>query len=401
MPELSTSMEAMQTDALPPSGRWSPPVRRLVEHYTVAVAATVLGAAGREALTPILGPSRGLYLTFYMAVVLSSSIGGVGPGLCTTLLSTVTALYFWRAPDRVGHAVEPREWVGIVLFVISGVAISLGNESLRRTSARESSAKAEAQAARAEAEAARTQAEAARAQAEAARIQAEAAVLAREELQAIVAHDLRTPLGAIALQAALLKKGVTSAQGPEAEQVSRRAELMLRAASHMSDLIRDLLDAASIDAGRLSVDPRADDARAAVAAALELAGPAAQAKGVMLEHDLPDGLPVRWDRQRILQLLGNLLGNAIKFTPGGGRVRVELSAEADRVRIAVADTGPGIPPDQVSHIFERFWKGRRDGGTGLGLFIASGIARAHGGAVDVTSEPGVGSTFTVSLPRQG
>ena len=224
-------------------------------------------------------------------------------------------------------------------------------------------------------------------------------MLAREELQAIVAHDLRTPLGAIAMQAALLQKRAASAEDLDAEQVKRRAELMLRAASHMSDLIRDLLDAASIDAGRLSVAPRLDDACATVSAALELAGPVAQAKGIMMKLAQPDGVTVRWDRQRVLQLLGNLLGNAIKFTPEGGRVRVELSAEPDRVRITVADTGPGIPPDQISHIFERFWKGRRDAGTGLGLFIASGIARAHGGALDVTSEPGVGSTFIVSLPR--
>ena len=125
MPELS--MESIASDASPPqSGRWSPPLRRIVEHYTVAVAATVLGAAGREALTPILGSSKGLYLTFYMAVVLSSGIGGVGPGLCTTLLSTATALYFWRVPALAARAFEPREWVGLILFVVSGVAILTG-----------------------------------------------------------------------------------------------------------------------------------------------------------------------------------------------------------------------------------------------------------------------------------
>src|SRR5580704_16071562 len=225
-------------------------------------------------------------------------------------------------PEWASRAVEPREWVAIILFIISGIAISLGNESLRRSFVRERTA-------RDEAEAARAGAEAARAQAEAARAQAEAAVFAREEVQAIVAHDLRTPLGAIAMQAALLQKHAGTAQGAETDQVRRRAELMLRAASHMSDLIRDLLDAASIDAGRLSVDPKPDDACATVSAALELAGPIAQAKGVMLEHAQPDSIPVRWDRQRALQLLGNLLGNAIKFTPEGGRVGVEVSAEPE------------------------------------------------------------------------
>jgi signal transduction histidine kinase len=407
MPELSRSIESVASGVASPQSGWlSPPAKRLVEHYTVAVATTVLGAAGREALTPILGSSRGAYLTFYMAVVLSSWIGGVGPGLCTTVLSTATALYFWRMADWAAHGVEARDWVGLIFFVISGIAISLGNESLRRSYVREKQARAEAQAARAEAEAAlaqaeaaRAQAEAARAQAEAARAQAEAAVLAREELQAIVAHDLRTPLGTIAMQAAMLQKSAPPSVDGEAYDVRRRAELMLRATSHMSDLIRDLLDAASIDAGRLSVSAAPDDARATLGAAVELAGPVAQAKGVMLEQVPCDSIPVRWDRQRILQLFGNLLGNAIKFTPEGGRVRVQIAGEGDRLRISVEDTGPGIPADHRAHVFERFWKGKRGAGTGLGLFIASGIAKAHGGTLDVVSEPGSGSTFTLSLPR--
>src|SRR5262249_37012662 len=153
----------------------------------------------------------------------------------------------------------------------------------------------------------------------------------REDMQAIVAHDLRNPLGVLMMQASLLKKSTTAAT--ECEQIQRRAERMLRAAERMTALIRDLLDAASIQAGHLPLEPRREDASGTVRAASEAAEPPASAKGSVLERALRDGAAVRWDRERMLQALGNLLGNAIKFTPEGGQIRVDVAVDAEHVGI--------------------------------------------------------------------
>jgi chemotaxis family two-component system sensor kinase Cph1 len=129
--------------------------------------------------------------------------------------------------------------------------------------------------------------------------------------------------------------------------------------------------------------------------------PIAQEKGIELSVSCPPGLPpVRADRQRLLQALGNLLGNALKFTPGGGKVHLSGEASSEGVCISVADTGPGIAPENLQSIFESFWKTHdgNDTGTGLGLGIARGIVEMHGGHVAVESELGRGTVFTVTLP---
>jgi len=122
--------------------------------------------------------------------------------------------------------------------------------------------------------------------------------------------------------------------------------------------------------------------------------------GVELDPDLP---VIVADRGRILQLLGNLLGNALKFTPAGGRVRIGAEQVGDEARISVADTGAGIPPEDLPHLFDRYWQARssRRAGAGLGLAIARGIVEAHGGRIRAESEVGVGTTFTVTLPLEG
>jgi len=388
-------MQATSNRASPPPGSeitpedaWSPAwlsTRHPALSYAVALATTALATVARAALAPLFD-ARYPFTTFYVAVVVASSVGGFGPGLLATVAGAFTALFVWIAPRWASLPDEPRDVVGFAIFVASGVAISFATHALQRSIARERRVRAEAQATRAESDALR--------------LRAEEAMLAREDVQAMVAHDLRSPLGVISLQAGMLQR--CGIPGPDGDDVRRRAESVARAASHMSVLIRDLLDAASIEAGRLSIEPARDDVRATLRAAIELVTPAAAAKGMTVEAALPDGAQAEWDRGRMLQLIGNLLDNAVKFTPPGGDVRVEAAADEDVVRISVSDDGSGIPAEQLPHLFERFWKGKRSagGGTGLGLFIAAGIAAAHGGRIDVSSAPGTGTTFRVTVPAK-
>jgi signal transduction histidine kinase len=169
----------------------------------------------------------------------------------------------------------------------------------------------------------------------------------------------------------------------------------------MQDLITRLLDAARLDAGQpLVMDPRPEPLEALTAEALALVEPLAASKGVRLEHAVPPGLEVCCDRPRVLQVLANLLGNALKFTPAGGTVTLSATPDADFMRVCVRDTGPGIPRAQQAHLFERHWQARDTAhqGSGLGLYIACGIVTAHGGRIWVDSDEGHGTTFTFTLP---
>ncbi len=218
------------------------------------------------------------------------------------------------------------------------------------------------------------------------------AIRSREEVLAIVSHDLRNALGTILLQAQRLAAGRTAT--PDA------ARSIDRSAQRMNRLIADLLDAASVDAGGLPI-------RKEIHAVAELGREAvAQFRGAAEEHGLTviesfpvEALRVICDRDRVLQVLSNLLENAIKFTPRLGTIVVRAERARNEVRFEVQDTGSGIPSTDLPHIFDRFWKERtRRGGTGLGLFIAKGIVEAHGGRIWVESEVGVGSLFFFTLP---
>jgi signal transduction histidine kinase len=169
----------------------------------------------------------------------------------------------------------------------------------------------------------------------------------------------------------------------------------------MGRLIDDLLDFASLEAGRLSLAPTTQAAAPLVHDACQLFADIARDKGLRLAcetgADLP---PVPCDRDRVLQVLANLLDNAVKATPAGGAVVVRAEARPGEVCFSVADTGPGMPAEELPHLFERFRRGRQAGyrGTGLGLAIARGIVSAHGGRIWADSAPGRGSTFWFTLP---
>jgi signal transduction histidine kinase len=224
--------------------------------------------------------------------------------------------------------------------------------------------------------------------------EAQRAIRARDEVLAVVSHDLKNPLESVLLSSSMLLRS------PESPRVRRCAEAAQRSALRMDRLIRELLDLSRMDAGRFAVELRPEPLEEVVEEALALAAPLASSKEIALAATGgPLGAEVPCDRERVLQVLSNLVGNALAFTPRHGTVSVRLALREREVEVAVADDGPGIAPEDLPHVFERYWKSRSRRGTGLGLAIARGIVEAHGGRISVESRVGEGSTFTFALPR--
>jgi signal transduction histidine kinase len=227
------------------------------------------------------------------------------------------------------------------------------------------------------------------------RRQAEVVARAREDVLGVVAHDLRNPLNLIHMTAQML---LTE---PPVEKRRELLEIGERAVAQMNRLIGDLLDAVRLQAGRLSLEIAPVSCHSIVDGAAETFVPLAQGRGITLEYRCDDStIHVCADFARIQQVLGNLIGNALKFTPSGGTVLLVASREGSIAVIKVSDTGPGIPADNIPHLFEQFWQARQGDrrGAGLGLAIAKGIVEAHGGNIWAESTEGAGSTFSFTLP---
>ncbi len=229
---------------------------------------------------------------------------------------------------------------------------------------------------------------------------AQRATKTRDEVLGIVAHDLRSPLNSIALWQQVLERQIQK-QGADLQTRSQEAlNSISLACRRMSRLIQDLLDVARLEAGKLSLNASPQTPVSLLREAIASAGP--QATGLQLHLEAPEAAPpVLGDRDRLLQVFSNLLGNALKFTPAGGQIWVGARVEGEQVRFHVRDTGPGIPAESLAHIFDRFWQANRTDrrGAGLGLSIAKGIVEAHGGKLHVESEPGRGSTFSFTVPQ--
>ena len=226
---------------------------------------------------------------------------------------------------------------------------------------------------------------------------ARAATAARDEMLAVVAHDLRNPLNTIYMGSSLALELI----GEQAATPGRRQlEIIQRTAEHMNRLIQDLLDATRLEAGQLALEMAPTRPSAIIADALEMLLPLAQYAGITLETKISEVPPIRVDRLRLLQVLSNLVGNAIKFTPRDGRIILSVTAREHDVQFCVSDTGSGIAADQLPHIFGRFWQARSTDrrGLGLGLAIAKGIVEAHGGTIWVESTLGAGSSFLFTVP---
>ncbi|HEY9230069.1 MAG TPA: GAF domain-containing sensor histidine kinase, partial [Gemmatimonadaceae bacterium] len=229
-----------------------------------------------------------------------------------------------------------------------------------------------------------------------AREEAEMLAEARADVLGIVAHDLRNPLGLVTSSASFL---LEEEEAPR-EQQRKMLEIVQRAAAQMNRLIGDLLDATRLEAGRLRLDIQDVDVGSLVDDAVEALRAAAQERHIELSAEAPRGYRMRADPGRLLQVIGNLLTNAVKFTPAGGRVRLTAKPVAGAMVFTVSDNGPGMTPEAMDHLFERFWQARDvdSRGIGLGLAISKGIVEAHGGRIWVESKPGVGSTFSFSIP---
>jgi signal transduction histidine kinase len=231
---------------------------------------------------------------------------------------------------------------------------------------------------------------------------AQRATRARDEVLGVVSHDLRNPLSAISMCARALRETPPTA----AADRQHLATVISDSAEWMHRLIQDLLDVAAIEAGQLSLERRAEPVDAILERVLRTFERPAVERGIALgitlgvpgDAALP---PVDGDAERILQVLANLVGNALKFTEPGGEVRVGAAARGGEVVFTVRDTGPGIPAEDLGHLFELYWHARRTArsrGSGYGLAIARGIVAAHGGRLWVESEVGQGSTFSFSIP---
>lgn len=222
------------------------------------------------------------------------------------------------------------------------------------------------------------------------------AVQARDQVLGYVAHDLRSPLGGIGLLTEMLLRV------PGTEEERRRSlQSILQAAGQIDRLIQDLLDVTRLEAGRLKLHPEPEEAGPIVREALLVLAPAAAEAGVEVRLDVPARVPVVLaDRDRVIQVLSNLAGNAVKFTPRGGTITVGVRPAPGEVVFSVADTGVGIAPPDLPRLFDRFWQAEqtRRGGAGLGLAIARGLVEGHGGRIWAESEPGRGSTFFFTLP---
>ncbi len=232
------------------------------------------------------------------------------------------------------------------------------------------------------------------------RLQADDAVGTRDEFLGVVSHDLRNMLGSVVGFAALIANAESGQSEHRADEVLMHARRIERSAGRMNRLIGDLIDVASIEAGRLQVFAQPADPAVVVLEAVETFQERASASGLSLDVRVPSQPALAsFDAARILQVLVNLLSNAIKFTARGGQVGVHFERVGNELRFAVSDTGPGIAPEHLETVFERFRQINADGrGVGLGLYISKCIVQGHGGHIWAESELGHGSTFRFTLP---
>ncbi len=230
---------------------------------------------------------------------------------------------------------------------------------------------------------------------------ADTMIASRDEFLGTVSHELRSLLEVLALNAARLN--TLAPAGPAGEPIRKQAGTNQRTVARMNRLIGDLLDATSIEAGKLEI--RLDTVAVAelLRDTLDAFEPIAAAKQIRIVADAPAaGISAHLDGERILQVLANLVSNAIKFTPAGGQVSIEIRVVDDELHHAVSDTGIGIPEAELATVFERFHQVSADRrGLGLGLYIARHIVEAHGGRLWAESDLGAGSTFRFVVPRSG
>ena len=345
--------------------------------YALSLAAVGVAAALRSAMTPVVGEHTP-FTPFYPVVVGAAWFAGRGAGMASAVAAALFAALFLMRPDA-DRALEGHQVSALAFFVLVAAGLAwLADVARRRSDEARQLAASE----------------------RAAREASEAASRAKDALIATVSHELRTPLSPILTWARLLREGALD------EARTRQAlETIERCARAQAQLVEDLLDVSRIASGKLRLDVQPVDLPRVIEAAAQAVVPAADAKQIRFQQVLdPNAGPVSGDPARLQQVVWNLLSNAIKFTPRGGRVQIVLERVNSHVEIVVKDTGPGIAPELLAAIFDRFTQAdvgttRRHGGLGLGLAIVRHLVEAHGGTVHAESEgEGKGAVFTVKLP---
>jgi signal transduction histidine kinase len=350
-----------------PQGPRSPAVRRL----GVVLLAVLAGFGLRLLLSPLLGPASP-FILFIPAVLVAAWYGGLWPGLFATLLSSILAIRYFLSP-LPGWTIET--WDRLGLFLVVCIAITWVQVRVEAASRRVRASLAAERDARREAQAANR---------------------AKDDFLAMVSHELRSPANVVRGWTSLLRSGRL-----DAASVAKGLEVIERNVTLQGRLIEDIVDSMRVAKGTMRLRRQPIDLASVVTAAVDAARPSAAAQGIDLQQtvDVVEA-PVFGDPERLQQVMTNLLSNALKFTPSGGSVTVEMRRAASQVRVSVRDTGIGIDPAFLPFVFERFARGNHAReGLGLGMAITRHLVEMHGGRIEVASAgPERGTVFTVTLP---
>jgi signal transduction histidine kinase len=361
-------------------------IRLHLAHYALALATTGVALVATLLLRRD-GPTPS-FLFFVPAVAISAWYGGAGPsGLATVLSLLLIDLNFLEPGGSL--RIDRVEALEIVAFIIVSATITATMKALQRARALAESRATELK--RMNEEVGRSYND----ERERRRV-AELMAQARAEVLGVVAHDLRNPLNVIVGSADLLLQ-----EGLDSTKKQELLSVMLRAGKQMNRLIADLLDTVRLQAGKFTLDLEEVPIKSIFEQTEQTFQTLAANRSIKLVAVPPtEKVAVRADPFRVSQIMGNLVGNALKFTPDRGVVTLRAAPNGHHVTFHVTDSGPGIAPNDVEHLFDNFWQARNDHrGVGLGLPIAKGMVEAHGGMIWCDTVPGQGATFSFTLPR--
>jgi signal transduction histidine kinase/CheY-like chemotaxis protein len=367
-------------------------VRSFLGRCGVAVLAVALALVVRLALDPVVG-DRLPFLTFALAVAAAAWYGGFGPSLLALVLSLLAAVYFFLSPRYDLAASVPAHQVQVIGYVFLGVSLGLFSQGMRSARIRAEANAREAQRRRHELELVLAQQK---------RLEEELIEAGRrkDEFLAMLGHELRTPLAPMRNAVEVMR--VLGLPSTELEWARRVID---RQVAQMARLVDDLLDVSRISRGKIALKQETVELANVIERGIESSRPLVKARGHDLEVTLPaETVWLNADPARLAQVVANLLNNACKYTPAGGKVQLATCVQGDEVVLRVRDNGVGIAREMLPHVFDLFAQAdhtldHAEGGLGIGLTLVKTLVGLHGGRVEAASDgPGKGSEFTVSLP---